>query len=57
MRMILFEGLRDRCGELGVREGDRLVVDGREGDSLLIRTDSSGALRCPTEVARFVEVE
>jgi hypothetical protein len=57
VRMILFEGPRERCGELGLHKGDRLVVDGREGELLLIRKDAARTLRCPVELARFVEVE
>lgn len=57
VRVILFEGLRDQCAELGLREGDRLVVDGREAESLVIRSGSGVPLRCPVELARFVEVD
>jgi hypothetical protein len=57
VRVILFECLRERCAELGLREGDRLVVDGRDRESLLIRNGAGGAVRCPVELARFVEVD
>ncbi|MFW6330379.1 MAG: hypothetical protein ACOC3J_01510 [Gemmatimonadota bacterium] len=57
MRAILFECLRERCAELGVREGDRLVVDAREGEWLLVRKGAGDGVRCPVDLARFVEVE
>jgi hypothetical protein len=57
VRVILFEGLRERCAELGLREGDRLVVDGRERESLVLRRGTGVPIRCPVELARFVEVE
>lgn len=57
VRVILFDSLRERCGELGVREGDRVVVTGRDGDSLLIRKRAGPELRCPCEIARFVGIE
>lgn len=57
VRVILFECLRERCAELGLHQGDRLVVDGRDRDSLVIRKGAGSALRCPVELARFVEVD
>jgi len=53
---ILFECLRERCDALGIHEGDRLVVETREGESIVLRTDDAHRLRCPADVARFVEV-
>jgi hypothetical protein len=57
IRRILFEGLRERCGDLGLREGDRLVSGGCVGETLLLRTREGGSLRCPSALARFIEVE
>lgn len=57
VRVILFECLRERCAALGLREGDRLVVDRRERESLVIRKGPGVSFRCPVELARFVEVD
>lgn len=57
VRAILFECLRERCAELGLREGDRLIVDGRDRESLLLRNGAGCTVRCPVAVARFVEVD
>lgn len=57
VRVILFECLRERCAELGLHEGDRLVVDGRDRESLSIRKGAGDSLLCPVELARFVEVD
>ncbi len=57
VRRILFDCLRRRCGELGLHEGDRLHLGERDGESLIVRRGDGGSVRCPTEVARFVEVD
>jgi hypothetical protein len=57
VRLILFEAVRERCGELGLHEGDRLMVDGWDADGLRIRNGAADPLHCPAEVARFVVVE
>ncbi len=64
VRRILFECLESHCAELGVREGDRLSVVGESpysvvgGDTpaLLFRTPDGRLVRCPPELARFIEV-
>jgi hypothetical protein len=56
VRRILFECLRRQCGELGLHEGDRLSLGGWRGEAILVRTGEGASLRCPTELARFVEV-
>ena len=61
---ILFECLESHCAELGVREGDRLSAVGEHpfsvvgGDirALLFRTPDGQLVRCPPELARFIEV-
>lgn len=57
VRRILFDGLRVRCGDLGLHEGDRLSLARREGEALLVSTGDGRWVRCPAQVARFVEVE
>lgn len=56
VRRILFECVRDRCAELGVSEGDRLSVSERAGGGVLVRAGDGRAVRCPTDLARFVEI-
>lgn len=56
IRRIFFECLQERCGELGVNEGDLLSVAGGTGGSLVLRTADGRLVPCPREVARFVEV-
>lgn len=61
---IFFECLESHCAELGVREGDRLSVVRQHplgvlrGDTpgLLFRTPDGRLVRCPPELARFIEV-
>lgn len=61
---ILFECLESHCAELGVREGARLSVVGERpvsvvgGDTpaMLFRTPEGQLVRCPPELARFIEV-
>lgn len=57
VRRILFDCLRERCGDLGLHEGDRLRDGGWDGSVLLARRDDGGSVRCPVELARFVEIE
>lgn len=57
VRRIFFDGPRRQCGALGLHEGDRLSGGRWEGASLLVRTGDGGSVRCPVELARFVEVE
>lgn len=56
VRRILFECVRDRCAELGLGEGDRLSVSERAGGGVLVRAGDGRTVRCPTDLARFVEV-
>lgn len=57
VRRILFDGPRVRCGDLGLHEGDRLEVGWWEGGAVVVRRHDGGSVRCPAEVARFVEIE
>jgi len=56
VRRVLFECLRARCAKLGLREGDRVDVRGRRHSSRVLRTADGRLVRCPPELARFVEV-
>jgi len=56
VRRVLFECLQAHCAELGLREGDRVRVGGGRRSTRLLRTADGGLLRCPPELARFVEV-
>jgi hypothetical protein len=57
VRRILFECLQEHCAELGVQEGD-LVSVGEDGSpALVLRKRDGQVVRCPPELARFVEVE
>jgi hypothetical protein len=56
VRRILFECLRERCGELGLREGDRLSLSRRDREALVLRTGDGGSVHCPVGLARFVEI-
>lgn len=57
VRRILFECLRERCGDLGLREGDHLRFGRWEGGALLVRKRDGRVVSCPVALARFVEVE
>ncbi len=57
VRRILFDGPRTRCSDLGLREGDRLELGRWEGGALVVRRRDGGSVRCPAELARFVEIE
>lgn len=57
VRRILFDCLRERCGDLGLREGDRLKLGRWEGEVVVVRMGSGAVIRCPAELARFVEIE
>lgn len=54
---VLFEGVRTRCAELGLREGDRVRVRMRGHDTLLIQGTDGRLVHCPKGLVRFVEVQ
>lgn len=57
VRRIVFDGVRARCSELGLAEGDRLRVEDRDGEWVRLRRFGGGEVRCPEDLARFVEVD
>ncbi len=56
VRRVLFECLQARCAKLGLREGDRVSVRGRRYSTRVLRKPDGRLVRCPPELARFVEV-
>lgn len=56
VRRVLFECVQARCAELGLREGDRVRVGGGRHSTRVLRRMDRRVLRCPAELARFVEV-
>ena len=57
VRRILFECIRARCAELGVEEGDFVRVGDDGARTLTLRRPDGRIVRCPQELARFVEVQ
>jgi hypothetical protein len=57
VRRILFECLQAHCAELGVHEGDLVRVTEEGTATLMLRRPDGSLVRCPPEVARFIEVE
>ena len=56
VRRIVFDGVRERCAELGLAEGDAVRVERRSGRGLVIRLSGRSGFDCPTELAQFIEV-
>ena len=57
VRRILFGCLQAHCAELGVHEGDVVRVADDGSEALTLRSSDGRVVRCPPELARFVEVE
>ena len=57
VRRILFGCLQAHCAELGVHEGDLVRVADDGSSTLTLRSSDGRLVRCPPELARFVEVE
>ncbi len=57
VRRILFDCLREWCGELGLHEGDLLSLGRRDGGAVVVRKRDGVVVQCPCELARFVEIE
>jgi hypothetical protein len=57
VRRILFGCLRARCAELGVHEGDVVSVASHGTPTLVLRRPDRSLVRCPADVARFIEVQ
>jgi hypothetical protein len=56
VRRVLFDSLRAHCAERGIKPGARVTVV-RSGESNVVLWEAGGkVVRCPPEVARFVEV-
>jgi hypothetical protein len=56
VRQIVFESPRTYCAELGVHEGDRVTRLESGLSTVLVREASGRVVRCPPDLARFVEV-
>ncbi len=57
VRRILFDGPRARCGGCGLGVGDRAELVERNHASVVVRVAGGRLVRCPLDVACFVEVE
>ena len=57
VRRIVFDCVRARCADLGLAEGAAVRVDERTGDWVRVRPVGGVEVRCPAELARFVEVD
>ncbi len=53
---VLFECLQAHCDGLGLREGDRVSVGGELNSTRVLCKADGRLVRCPLELARFVEV-
>lgn len=51
-----FDSIRDRCAELGIAEGTRLVVRERCGAHVVVHDDAAAPLVLDAMIARFVAV-
>jgi hypothetical protein len=56
VRQVIFDSLRAYCGELGLREGERVTRLEDSPSNVLLRGAGGRVVRCPSEYARFVEV-
>lgn len=56
VQRVLFECLQARCEKMGLREGDRISVRGCHCSTCELRAADGRLVRCPLELARFVEV-
>ena len=57
VRRILFECIKAHCAELGVHEGDLVRVGDDGAPTFTLRRHDGRIVRCPPELARFVEVQ
>jgi hypothetical protein len=53
---ILFEGLRARCADLGINEGDRLHCRSVSQNALVLETPTGRMVAIEREWAQFIQV-
>jgi hypothetical protein len=56
VRRILFDGPRAQCGTWGLQAGDRVELVERGRGGVLVRDVAGRLIRCPLDVACYVEV-
>lgn len=56
IRCILFEQVRERCGAVGVREGEVVRCRESTAEVLRLQTEDGRVLEVAREWARFIEV-
>lgn len=56
VRRILFDGPRAQCGTWGLQAGDRVELVERGRGGVLVRDVAGQLIRCPLDVACYVEV-
>jgi hypothetical protein len=56
VRRILFDGPRTQCGTWGLQAGDRVELVERGRGGVLVRDAEGRLIRCPLDVACYVEV-
>lgn len=55
VRLVLFDSLRAYCADLGLHDGDRVILLEEGSTDVVVRGSGGIVVRCPSDLARFVE--